>query len=69
MIEGELPYDTWTILFSLQAQEEQFLDKIMDIVTLKKTLLYNLLNFDQTNVRLVAPQPKTVSPIGTKQAN
>lgn len=50
-----------------QRDQEKFVDTMTELVENRHLSLPDLLNFDQTMVRLVSPMRKTVSPIGVKE--
>lgn len=42
---------------------------VVEALNVNGILLSDVVKFDQTNVRLVAIHPKTISPIGLKEVN
>lgn len=55
------------IICCLQIAESEFFDHIEELVHLGQTPPDRVFNMDQTMVRLVSPNTKTISPVGSKQ--
>jgi hypothetical protein len=56
-----------TLSWIFQLQQSAFFEEIQEWVNLAQLPLKDLLNMDQTNIRLVDPHKKSISPIGAKQ--